>query len=296
LVKYTRLLRQGLLYLVLALVLVWTFFPLYCAFVLSIKYPGDFFTPKYLPFLQFQPTLDHWLDEWRAFGDPAGLGRGLMNSLIVATLSSAASLALGGLAAFGLLLTRRQHLPIWPLVALFLLPRFVPPMVTIIPYWIMMRWLSLADTLLAVVIAHTTLATPLAVVILYGVMIELPTELLDSAQVDGCGWLDMLRLVVVPLLFPALLAAGVLCFAQSWNEFFYALINAQQRAWTAPLSIASLITKDGIEFEYVGSHLLLVMLLPPLLALLARSYIVRGLSLGTLKERDSITSVGPPAP
>jgi ABC-type glycerol-3-phosphate transport system permease component len=54
------------------------------------------------------------------------------------------------------------------------------------------------------------------------------------------------------------------------------------KARTAPLSIASLITVDGIEFEYVGSHLILVP--PPLLALLARRYIVRGLSLGTVKD------------
>jgi multiple sugar transport system permease protein len=86
------------------------------------------------------------------------------------------------------------------------------------------------------------------------------------------------------LIFPVILATGALCFALSWNEFLFALMNVQQRVQTVPLVVASLLNKDGVEFEYVGSHLIMVMLPPVLLALLARRYIVRGLSLGTLKD------------
>jgi multiple sugar transport system permease protein len=285
-VKVARLLRHALLYLVVLVVLVWTLFPFWCALVLSLKYEGDFFQPKYVPFLQFQPTLKHWQHEWSTFGEPYGLGRALLNSLIVASLTSVVSLVLGGMAAFGMRLMHGEHRPVWPLLVLFLVPRLVPPMAVIIPYARITQWLGLADTHLALVFAHTTLALPLAVMILYSVLAELPGELLDAAQIDGCGWLNLLRRVVVPLLFPALLGAGVLCFAASWNEFFFALVNAQKVAWTAPLSIASLITKDGIEFEYVGSHLLLVMLPLPLVMLLARRWVVRGLSLGMLKEEE----------
>jgi ABC-type glycerol-3-phosphate transport system permease component len=99
--------------------------------------------------------------------------------------------------------------------------------------------------------------------------------------------LATLRLIVAPLLLPALLSTAALCFAQSWNEFLYALMNVQQHAQTAPLAIAALLTKDGIEFEYVGSHLLMVMLPPLLLALAARRVIVRGLSLGIVKDAAS---------
>jgi multiple sugar transport system permease protein len=277
-------LRRKLSYIVLALALAWTLFPVWWAFVLSIKRPPDFFTAKTLPIVQFQPTFDHWREEWRSLGDPAGLGHGLLNSLIIATVTSGLTLALGGLAAFGLTLSRRAHRSTWPLIALFLLPRLLPPIVTVIPFTMLMNQAGLTDTLLALIIAHTTLTLPWAVLILYNTMIELPPDLLDAAQVDGCSLLDTLRLVVVPLLLPALLATAALCFAQSWNEFLYALMNVQQRAQTAPLAIAALLTKDGIEFEYVGSHLLMVILPPLLLVLLARRYLVRGLSLGALKD------------
>ena len=102
--------------------------------------------------------------------------------------------------------------------------------------------------------------------------------------------LATLHLIIAPLLLPALLSTASLCFAQTWNEFLYALMNVQQHAQTAPLAIAALLTKDGIEFEYVGSHLLMVILPPLLLALVARRAIVRGLSFGTLKDSDAASN------
>jgi ABC-type glycerol-3-phosphate transport system permease component len=271
----------------LALALLWTLFPVVWAFALSIKRPADFFTARVLPFVQFHPTLDNWRGEWRALGEPAGLGHGLANSLIVATAITGVSLAIGLLAAFGLALGRRRRHPIWPFVALFLLPRIFPPVVTVIPFAVLMQWLGLSDTVLALIVADTTFALPLAILILYVSIEELPRDLVDAAQIDGCGMLATLRLIVAPLLLPALLSTAALCFAQSWNEFLYALMNVQQHAQTAPLAIAALLTKDGIEFEYVGSHLLMVMLPPLLLALAARRVIVRGLSLGTVKDAAS---------
>jgi multiple sugar transport system permease protein len=276
-------LRRVLRSAVLALVVLWTLFPIWWAFALSIKRSSDFFTAKMVPFIQFRPTLDHWYDEWRALGDPAGLGRGLTNSLIVALVTAGLSLMIGGLAAFGLILVHRDNRPIWPLVAWFVLPRILPPVVTVIPFATLVRWLGLEDTKTALIAAHTTFGLPLAILILYRAMSDIPGELLDAALIDGCELPDALRLIIVPLLGPALLAAGALCFAQSWNEFFYALMNAQQRAHTAPLAVAALLNKDGIEFEYVGSHLLLVIVPPLLLALLARRYLVRGLTLGAVK-------------
>jgi multiple sugar transport system permease protein len=279
-----RRLKQGLAYAVMVLALAWTFFPFYCAFVLSIKLPGDFWTPKYLPFLQFRPTLAHWIQEWQMLWDPVGLGRGLTNSVIVAALSTGLALLLGTLAAYGLRISRRGSRAIWPLLALFLLPRLVPPMILVIPFTLMMRWLRLSDTQVALIFAHTTLALPLCLLFVYSSMIDIPDDLIDAARMDGCGELNVLRRIVAPALAPMLLAAGVLALAVSWNEFFFALTNALTRAWTAPLSVATLITKDGIEFDFVGSHLLLVLLPPALLVLLlGRRHIVRALSFGTVK-------------
>jgi multiple sugar transport system permease protein len=278
-----RLSSRVLTYAVLAVALVWTLFPFYCALVLSIKLSGDFWTSKYIPFLQFRPTLAHWIQEWRDLGSPYGLGRGIANSLIVAAASTGLSLVLGLLTAYGLRLSRGGRHAIWPLLCFFLLPRFVAPMVVVIPFTMMMRGLGLADTRFALICAHTTLALPLVLLFIYSSMVEIPDEYVDAARIDGCGELTLLFRILAPVLAPVLLVAGVLAFAGSWSEFFFALINAQQRAWTAPLSIASLITKDGIQFEWVGSHLMLVMLPPTLLVLVSYRRLARALTFGTVK-------------
>jgi multiple sugar transport system permease protein len=283
-VSHAPRIRRSLNYAALALALLWTLLPVWWAFALSIKRPPDFFSARILPFVQFQPTLDNWREEWRALGDPAGLGHGLTNSLLVATVTAALSLALGLPAAFGLALPHGARRPIWPLVVLFLLPRILPPVVTAIPFATAMQWLGLSDTVLALVVADTTFALPLVVLILLTAVAELPAELFDAAQIDGCGMIRALYLIVAPMLAPALLSTAALCFAQSWNEFLYALMNVQQRVQTAPLAIAALLNKDGIEFEYVGSHLLMVMLPPLLLAIASRRTLVRGLSLGALDD------------
>ncbi|MEZ4719402.1 MAG: hypothetical protein R2851_25455 [Caldilineaceae bacterium] len=153
--------RQLALYGVLVLVIFWILFPLWWAIVLSIKHPADFFTAKFLPFVQFSPTLDHWRYEWNAFDDPAGMGRSLLGSLLVASASTAAALALGTPAAFAASPPPMGRRVVW-LLGFFLLPRIIPPVIVALPFSHLMRLLHLGDTYPALVIAHTTLSLPLA--------------------------------------------------------------------------------------------------------------------------------------
>ena len=268
--------------LAIALILSWTLYPLGWALALSIKHPPDFFTAHALPWLQFQPTLDNWAFELDAFNDPAGMGASLAGSIVTGVASTAVALLLGVPAAFGLSQQRRR--PAWWMFGLVLLPRLVPPVVVVFAFSEMMRVLRLADTYTALSIAHATLVLPFAVLLPYSALVEAPREIFDAAVVDGCTPAGLLRHIALPWLAPVLLATAALCFALSWNEFIFALMNVQQHAQTAPLAVASLLNKDGIEFEYVGSHLVMVIVPPLLLALLARRYVVRGLTLGAVKD------------
>lgn len=271
-------------YPLLLIVLFWTLFPIWMAFALSIKHPADFFAAKYLPILQFTPTLDNWRTEWNAFTDPAGMGRSLWNSSLTATTVVGISLGVGGMAAYGLALRLHDRQSIGWLLGLLLLPRLLPTIVWTLPYMLLLRILHLTDTLLALVVAHSTIALPTAVLLLLSAMREVPFDLIEAAQLDGCTPAMAYWRVVVPMLQPAMFATAALCFAQSWNEFLFAVTNAEQKMVTAPLAIAALLNKDGIEFEYVGSHLVMVLLPPLLLALFARRFIVRGLSLGLIRD------------
>ena len=193
---------------------------------------------------------------------------------------------LGSLAAYGLLLRYQARRPNRAWIALLIVPRIIPTVIVALPFSLLMDRLGLDDTLMALIIAHTTVELPLAILILFAAMTELPGDRLDAARIDGCSAATVLWRIVMPSLGALLVAVGALCFAQSWNEFLYALMNVQQHAQTAPLAIAALLNKDGIEFDYVGAHLLLVTLPPLLVALLAQRFLAFGLSLGALKVQE----------
>ena len=165
----------------------------------------------------------------------------------------------------------------------FLSQRFLPPMVTAIPFFLVMKNLKLLDTQLALILANTTFVIPFAVLILQDVFRELPRELEESAYVDGASTFQAFYRIALPLAAPAIAAAGVICFAFAWNEFIFALILTYQNAQPITVIIAGLEHTQGIQFWFVATRLLIAILPPAILALLAQRYIVRGLTFGAVK-------------
>ena len=279
-----RVLRRAVVGVITVVVAVWCLFPLWWALINSFKPANRLYGAQVLPFVQFQPTLSVWETEWRTFFLDIGFAHGLSNSLFIGVIAAGLSLVLGLPAALGLVLHRRDQRPVWPFVVLFLLPRVIPPVVLVGPFPMIMRQVGLADTWLALVIAHTTLALPLSTLLLASAVSEVPFDLLEAAQLDGQTWPGILWQMVMPLIWPALLAAGTLAFALSWNEFLFAVSNNVTQTVTAPVTVSFLISKDGPEMELVSSHLVLVLLPPLLVVLLAQRYLVRGLTFGAVRD------------
>lgn len=269
-------------WIAIALAALWTFGPLWMAAALSLKPHTEFYRATFFPYLDFAPTLDHWRIEYRTFWLGSSMGLSLLNSAFVGATSALLALALGGAAAFSVL--RRPPRHFWAVLLLLLLPRLIPPTVVAMPYSQARLQLRLHDTRLALVLAHVALLLPWAFLILYGAFHAIPAELFEAATLDGCSEARLMRTIVIPLSVGALLAAWTLCFALSWNEYPFAILNAGSRVPTATVAVALLFTKDGIEFDFVGSHLLLTLLPPMLLALAARGVVTRALSLGALDD------------
>jgi multiple sugar transport system permease protein len=131
--------------------------------------------------------------------------------------------------------------------------------------------------------AHTCFGLPIAIVVLDAALRDIPADIIDAARLDGASDLTVARQIAVPLLTPVLWAVGVLTFALSWNEFMFAVTNARYKAATAPISVAFLDQRDGVDFEHVGSHIVLIIAIPLVLALLTQRVLVRGLTLGAVR-------------
>jgi multiple sugar transport system permease protein len=261
--------------LFIGLWLVFVLAPLYWVFVTSIKPSDDYLAnpPVWFP---DKPTISHYTAALFAY---RGL-QGLVNSLIVASAATFASTVLGTLMAYSLARfnTGGQHLSFWVLSQ-----RFLPPVATVLPIFLIYRTVGLHDTRFGLIIAYTVFTLPVTVWMMFAYFRQLPTSLEEAAQVDGCTrWQSLVR-VAIPLAAPGIVAAAVFAFIACWTEFFFALVLTSRNAFTLPTVFRAFIGFQGAQYGE-ASALAIVSLAPSIiLGTLAQNHLVRGLTLGAVR-------------
>ena len=261
---------------------VWTLFPIFWALITSFKQPGESYQATFIPFKQFKPTLHAWKDALITTRDRTL--RSLLNSIIIATLSSAASLLLGAFAGYSL---ARFTFKKWRNkdISFFILSqRMFPPVAVLIPYFLIMQRLHLLDNLLAIIIVHTAMNLPLAVWLLLDFFADIPKEIEEAAKIDGCGHFRAFLSIALPIAAPGLVAVYVLSFIMSWNEFIFVIVFGYRKAMTLPVMIAGSLSVRGLEFWKVASLSIMAIIPPIILAVVFSRYLVRGLTMGAIKE------------
>ena len=229
----------------------------------------------------FDPTLGNY--QQVLFGRRSNFVRNLFNSVTVAAVSTVITLAIGLLAAYAL--ERQQHSRLVSRVFLgWTLVFHVMPTLTLIgPWYLIFRWLDLYNTLTALVLVHVVLNLPLTVWLLMGFIRDIPVELEDAARVDGCTPFQVFRKVVLPLVTPGLIAAGVLAFVFSWNEFSVALTLASRAAATVPIGIAQFAQQFEIQNGPMAAASMIAILPALVLMIFGQRFVVQGLTGGALK-------------
>ncbi len=270
------------MYCILIIFAMWTLFPILWALITSFKQPGDSFKATFIPYKQFQPTLHAWHDAFVTTRDRTL--NSLVNSIIIATTSSAVVLLLGAFAGYSL---ARYEFKKWKNkdIALWILSqRMFPPVAVLIPYFMIMKWLHLLDNLLAVIIVHVAMNLPLAVWLMLDFFSDLSKDIEDAALIDGCGHFKAFFYIALPIAAPGLVAVYVLSFIFSWNEFLFVIVFGFRKAMTLPVMIAGSLTVRGLEFWKVSSLSILAIIPPVILAVILSKYLVRGLTMGAVKN------------
>jgi multiple sugar transport system permease protein len=193
-------------------------------------------------------------------------------------------LILGALAGYSL---ARYQFKKWKNqdIALWILSqRMFPPVAVLIPYFIIMQKLRLLDNVLAVILVHTTMNLPLSVWLMLDFFAELPKTIEEAAMIDGCGHFKAFFRIALPIAAPGLVAVYVLSFIFSWNEFLFVIVFGYQNAMTLPVMIAGSLSVRGLDFWKVASLSILAIIPPVILATILSRYLVRGLTMGAIKE------------
>jgi len=259
------------------LVMIVSVFPLLVAVSSSLKTGDGLFDPGLVP---AAPTLENY----RHLFAEHPFGRNLLNSAIVSTAVVAVSLVLSLMAAWSLGRVRLRGRGM--LMMCILAASMFPQVAVLSGMFELVRVLGLYDSLGALMVSDLMLTLPFTVWVLVTFMRQLPRELEEAAAMDGLGPLTLVFRIFLPLLWPALVATGLLAFIAAWNEFLFALtftLSASSR--TVPVAIALISASSAFELPWGGIMAASVIVTLPLvgLVLLLQRHIVSGLTQGAVK-------------
>lgn len=265
-------LRLGLERCALALALVLFLAPVAWLATTAYKPAREIFSVP--PTLAFTPTLANFTTIFGYFDVP----QLLRSSLTISLGTTALALLLGVPAGYALARARWKHAP--ALVYLFLGIRMVPPVATLIPFYLLMRDFGLLGSHLAVILIHTSLNASFVVWMMFAYFRGLPREVEEAARVDGCTRFGAFWRVALPLVRPGLVASALLCLMLSWNDFLYAAFLTSADSKTLSVALLSAYGTKDITWGTMGALAHFSTIPIVVLALFLNRYFVHGLTRG----------------
>ena len=261
---------------VLLLITLWAILPILWSLSASFKTPLALYTGGFLP---DNPTLDNYGRVLTSQGFPTYL----FNSLFLALVSTAITLFVSVLAAYGFAryAFRWRHI----LLLFILIPRILPRASLIVPLYDLVESLNLLDTYTVLIITYTATAIPMATWILIGFFQAVPIELEEAAAIDGASIWQRIWKVVVPISLPGMVTAGILSLREAWNEFPFVLaFTTSSEMRSLPYQLFLMRDSMGITDWPLINAFTITTIVPILfLYLLFERQIVTGLTSGAVK-------------
>jgi ABC-type glycerol-3-phosphate transport system permease component len=180
----------------------------------------------------------------------AGFARALRNSLIVATGTTVAGVAVAALAGYAL---ARFDLPLRRYLLLMVMGvQMFPLVVLIIPLFVVMKALGLLDSWLGLIVAYLSFTTPLAVWLLRSFFETIPRDLEEAAMSDGATRFGAMVRVIFPLAGPGLAATAIFSFIAAWNEFLFALTFVKkENLRTLPVALSAFVGRSQADWGLI---------------------------------------------
>ncbi len=254
-------------------------FPVLWMLETALKEQRDIYTVP-AKVLNFHVTLDHFRDVFKS-GSPVVAG--FRNSVIVATVSTLIATGLGVPAAYAYsrfpIKAKKDQL------FFILSTRFMPPVVVVIPIFLMYRDLNLIDSRTGLILIYAAFNLPFTIWMMKGFVDEVPGEYEDAAMLDGYSRPEAFWRVTLPLLVPGIAATAVFALIFSWNEFAFAVfLTTSDSSRTAPPAIAGLIGGSTIDWGLVAASAMVFAVPVLAFAFLVRKHLVAGVTLGAVRR------------
>jgi multiple sugar transport system permease protein len=273
-------------------------FPIFWWGLTSIKPISAIFNKDEVVVFDFEPTFNNyrvtllgWSKSEVEIGKSGVMGtsgansydgrRSLLDSIIIAVGSTIVTVLMGLMASYAL--SRIQFWGSQGYMIWVLSQRFLPPIAIIVPLVFVFHDLGLRDTHLGLIIVHSLMNLPIALLLLKSFMDDIPKEIDQAAMIDGATRFQCFRLVVLPLIKGGVAATAVLCFVFSWTEFLLSLFLTNTIR-TIPVKITTFVTSTGSEWGFISALGTSAIIPSFIFILLVQKHLVRGLTMGAIKD------------
>jgi len=261
----------------LALVLVWSAFPIALIVLGSLRMPNQIFSEQHL--FVFSATTQNYVNLWNRWPD---FFHNLLNSLQIALGATALTLVVSFLA--GHVYARRQSRVLTASAFFMILVRLLPPIVITLPLFPAVNWLMLNDTRTVLVLLYCAFFLSLGTWIMKAFIDQLPIELEEAAAIDGSTLWQTLWHIVLPLSHAGLIATSVFIMVFAWNDFLFAFIFTAVDAKTAPLVISEMVGAiDGVDWGILFAAATCQLMPILVFVILVQKYLIAGLAAGAAK-------------
>ncbi|MCX8106699.1 MAG: carbohydrate ABC transporter permease [Ignavibacterium album] len=268
--------KKLILHIVLIFIAVITLIPFVWMISASFMFDGhaSVFPPRFIP---DQFTLIQYT---RLF-ERLSIARNFINSLVLSILVTLISLTFNSMAGYAFAKYKFKGKD--KLFNLLISSMIIPAQVTMLPLFLMLKWMGFINTYMAIIIPG--LANIFGIFLIRQYCISIPNSLIEAARIDGANDFLIYRKIILPLLTPVLATLAIFTFLGTWNDFLWPLIvMTDDSMYTLPVALANLMlehTKDP-ELMMAGS---VVTILPVIIVFLAlQKYYMKGIMMGSVKE------------
>jgi multiple sugar transport system permease protein len=279
-IRKERRFGSGLEIALLALLAIVMLFPVVWMLETALKESKDIYAVPAKVITGWSPTLEHFK---KVFSSDSPVLSGFKSSIIVAGFSTLIATLFGVPAAWAY---SRFKIPGKKDQLFFILStRFMPPVVVVIPIFLMFRNFGLLDTRLGLILVYSAFNLPFTIWMMKGFIDDVPAEYEEASMLDGYSRFESFWRVTLPLLIPGIAATAVFALIFSWNEFVFSIfLITTPETRTAPAAIAGLIGGTTTDWGLVAASAMTFAVPVLIFAFLVRKHLVAGVTLGAVRR------------
>ena len=252
-----------------------TLVPVIWAILTSFKRPVDAFAVP--PELIFHPTFTFHYQVWVE----KGFWRYLINSVIVSASVVVLSVSIGSMAAYGLsrLRSRSSRGVLFAILSM----RMFPQILLAVPFFVLAKWLGLINTYPALILALIAINQPFTIWLMRSFFLDVPHELYEAAEIDGCNPWQVFARVALPVVRPGVGVTALFSLLLAYNEFLLSLVLTGPATKTLPVALAEYGAEDINYWTLSAAAAVGIMLPIVVFMMFLQRHLVRGLAFGAVK-------------